>query len=372
MLEEHIGYLGDGRRTVLYRAAIGAAVKPGDVVADLGCGSGVLGLLALQAGAGRVYAIDSGSIVHVAAETFRRAGFADRATVLRSTTYRTVLPEPVDVLLCDHVGFFGFDYSILRLLDDGRRRFLKPGGHIVPQQLDIAIAPVDAPAAWDKANAWRSAAVPPDFAWVGEASLNSKHPADLKSEALLAPPATVARLNLHDSAPGFFALRAVFQAMRGGSLHGIAGFFDCDLHAAIRMTNAPGAPGAIARHQAFLPFSEPIAVAAGDEIAVSVSARPEDDLLAWEVRLPRTGQRLRQSSIQSLLLSPQDIARRQSDYRPRPSAEAAARMLVLTLCDGTRTSAAIAEEVLKNHPELMPSPAELRHFVSRVIEQDTR
>jgi hypothetical protein len=47
--------IGDTRRMARYRAAIEAVVRPGDVVADLGTGLGVLAMMAVQAGAARVY-----------------------------------------------------------------------------------------------------------------------------------------------------------------------------------------------------------------------------------------------------------------------------------------------------------------------------
>ena len=56
MLDEHLGYVADRIRLERFRAAIAKAITAGDRVADLGCGSGILGLLCLRAGAGRCMA----------------------------------------------------------------------------------------------------------------------------------------------------------------------------------------------------------------------------------------------------------------------------------------------------------------------------
>ena len=75
VIDEHRTYLSDHARLAAYTAAIYEAVRPGDVVLDLGCGTGILGLLACRAGAARVYAIDSTGMIEVA----RR--LADETTV---------------------------------------------------------------------------------------------------------------------------------------------------------------------------------------------------------------------------------------------------------------------------------------------------
>ena len=49
MLEEHLTYVADHKRLEQYRAALAQTLNPGDKVADLGCGTGILGLLCLQA-----------------------------------------------------------------------------------------------------------------------------------------------------------------------------------------------------------------------------------------------------------------------------------------------------------------------------------
>ena len=118
MLNEHLGYVADRTRFEQFRAAIAKVVCAGDQVADLGCGSGILGLLCLQAGAGRVCAIDSTAMIEVARETLARAGLGDRGVFIPSHSLRVDLPEPVDVVICDHIGYFGFDYGILHTLQD--------------------------------------------------------------------------------------------------------------------------------------------------------------------------------------------------------------------------------------------------------------
>ena len=78
VLEEHIEYLTLPGRNALYAKAISRIIKPGDVVVDLGCGVGVLGLLCLEAGAARVYGIDHSDAIELARETVAKAGLSDR------------------------------------------------------------------------------------------------------------------------------------------------------------------------------------------------------------------------------------------------------------------------------------------------------
>ena len=67
---EHARMLHDERRTNDYLAALRAAVRPDDVVLDIGTGSGVLALAAARAGARCVYAIEASDIAEVAERVF--------------------------------------------------------------------------------------------------------------------------------------------------------------------------------------------------------------------------------------------------------------------------------------------------------------
>ena len=69
---EHARMLHDHRRTGDYLAAVAEAVRPGDVVLDVGTGSGVLAVAAARAGARRVYAVEASDIAEVAERRVRR------------------------------------------------------------------------------------------------------------------------------------------------------------------------------------------------------------------------------------------------------------------------------------------------------------
>ena len=115
-LDEHYGYLADRVKLERYRSAIERLVKPGHVVMDLGCGSGVLGLMALRAGADKVVFVDEGAIIEVARQTIARSGFASVPSFSTRIRSSSTCRERADIIVCDHVGYFGFDYSILAML----------------------------------------------------------------------------------------------------------------------------------------------------------------------------------------------------------------------------------------------------------------
>ena len=56
---------------------------------------------------------------------------------------------------------------------------------------------------------------------------------------------------------------------------------------------------------------------------------------------------------------------------PRLSREGEARIAVLGYCDGQRTAREIEQAVLRDHPNLFPSPEEISRFVAQVLGRDT-
>src|SRR4029453_11588483 len=102
-------YLEDDMRLTAFAQAISSTVRPGDVVVDLGCGTGILGLLACRAGAARVYAIDAGGMAEIARVIAAANGLADRIAIINGHSQQVSLPERADVVLCDQIGHFGFE-----------------------------------------------------------------------------------------------------------------------------------------------------------------------------------------------------------------------------------------------------------------------
>ena len=370
-LEEHWGYVADPVRVERFGRSIGSVVKPGDVVADLGCGSGILTLLSLQAEAAHVYAIDNSRMLVVARESIARCGFGDRVSFIQGRSQKVELPERVDVVLCDHVGWFGFDYDILGLLADARRRFLKSDGVTIPSVIELKLAAVESEACRAVAERWSNADVPAAYRWLRHSSINSKHSVELDTGELLGPPADLGALALRDDQPDYLSWNAHLRVERDGEVHGLAGWFDCELAAGVRMTNSPLATDRINRPQVFLPIEAPVRVRAGDWLNATIAARPADHLLAWSVGVPATGPRFSHSTWQGMVLASDEVIRSNPDRVPRPSAEAAARAVVLGYCDGTRSVRDIEHAVLRDHPSLFPSHAEISLFVVQVLGRDT-
>jgi type I protein arginine methyltransferase len=369
-LEEHHSYLSLAHRAELYHAAIVQALSPGDTVADLGCGFGVLGLYCLEAGASQVWGIDSTDAIDIAAQTTARMGYAERYNCLHERSFRAQLSEPVDLLICDHVGHFGLDYGIIAMLEDARRRLLKPGGRIIPQAIALQIAGVASPLARNKLDAWQREPVPPAYAWLASYAANTKHVVSFSPDDLATKPVALGRVDLATDSPAVLSFAASLEVTANGALDGLGGWFACELAPGVTMTNAPGAPERIDRSQVLLGFEVPLAVIAGDTIAVTVKFRHEDGILAWSAHNPRTDQRARQSTWASLPLSAS--ARLGASTKAQQLSTAGrARAALLALIDGARTGSEIEAEMLRLHAALFPSEAELIRFTRDELARST-
>ena len=72
----------DRVRTDAFQRAINSVVRRGDIVADVGAGSGILSVFAARAGAARVYAVEQTSIAALAEELAAANGVAEIVEVI--------------------------------------------------------------------------------------------------------------------------------------------------------------------------------------------------------------------------------------------------------------------------------------------------
>jgi type I protein arginine methyltransferase len=370
-LQEHRGYLSDTVRLEQFRRAIALAIRPGDVVVDVGCGFAVLGLMCLKAGAARVYGIDRTDAIDVARETAQRAGFGDRYHCIRDHSFRAVIPEPADVIICDHVGYFGFDYGVIATMGDARRRFLKPGGKVIPGQITLQLAGVSSPDCRRTAEVWSAADMPAEYHWLREYGINSKHTHRYPNSALLTGQADLGVIDLNAENPDHLHYVVELVASGDGALDGFGGWFDCEIVPGVHMTNSPLAISRVERDQVFLAFDRPLEVKAGDTIRAAISLRHDVGTIAWTAQNSRTGERRKQSTWRSQILSEADLAP-PVDRSAQLSQIGQARQLILSYIDGARTRKEIEQAILRDHPGLLPSEAELRSFIQSELARSTR
>lgn len=98
----HQHLLRDTARLDGFADAIARTVKPGDVVADIGSGSGILAYLAVQAGAERAFAVEMNTNSFAALLRHVRVnGMTGRVVPVLADGTQWRPKEPVDVVVCE-------------------------------------------------------------------------------------------------------------------------------------------------------------------------------------------------------------------------------------------------------------------------------
>ena len=371
ILDEHREFLIDQRRLTAFRRAIEEVVKPDNIVVDLGSGTGIFGLFACRAGAGRVYALDDSGLTQLEREIFASNGFADRAVCIKGVSARISLPELADVVVSDTVGRFGFDGGIVQYFADARHRLLKPGARMIPSRIDLCVAPVEAPNIRDEVDFWKRSPEGFNLERAYSIAINTGHPTKYQPHQILAEPAVIASIDLtRDSGPALSG-KVTSIVRRGATLHGIGGWFAAELSPSVSMTNSPLSEDTINRRAVFFPLDPPTRVEVDERVQIDMRIVPDEKLVSWIVKIfnnsPRPRAQFAHSTFRGMLLCPEDLRKAKPDFVPRLTSWGEARRSVVDLCDGRRSLATIEKEVYKRHPNLFASLAEAAVFVAEVV-----
>ena len=144
IIRRHAEMVFDFGRSLPLIRAIEKTIRPGDVVVDLGCGLGLLSFAAVHAGAKRVYAIDVDSgALDFARWQAKQLGMEKKICFLNDHSYNVDLVEKADLLIQETIGRLAFDENFLPTLIDAKKRFLKPRGNIIPQEVRLMGVPLD-------------------------------------------------------------------------------------------------------------------------------------------------------------------------------------------------------------------------------------
>src|SRR5688572_11761239 len=137
----HEQMLNDALRVESYYRAISKLIKPGDIVVDLGTGTGILAFFAAKKAA-KVYAIEHSAIIEVARKTAQKNGI-DNVEFYRCNSRNFNLDERVDAIVHEQIGGRNpFSENMIQNILDLRERVLKKGGLIIPNRFEIYLEPI--------------------------------------------------------------------------------------------------------------------------------------------------------------------------------------------------------------------------------------
>ncbi len=351
--------IGDSARFTAYAKAIAQCVRPGDVVAEIGCGPGIFSLLACRAGAQRVYAIETENIIDVARQIATANGLADRIHFFQSDSRKTELPERVNVIVSDIRGMLPLFDGAVTSLKDAKKRLLRLDGVMIPRRDVVKAAVIEAEKVYSNLIApWTKPATDEELSVPLELVLNSAHGVTCKPEQQMSEPEELCRLDYMGDPNPSASARLSFQAKQSGMAHGICVWFETELYGDIGFSSGPGC-GATIYGQLFLPWLEPLKITEGQKVFVTLNANLVGKDYIWRWETETTGHdganiHFRQSTFEGSNVSSAILRQHATDYVPVLTEEGQADRFLLEAMDGSASLEEIARKAVERFPTVYP------------------
>ncbi|KAK2765598.1 type I protein arginine N-methyltransferase Rmt1 [Arachnomyces sp. PD_36] len=243
----HEEMLKDEVRTRSYRDSIyqNPHLFKDKVVLDVGCGTGILSMFAVRAGAKHVIGVDMSSIIQKARQIVAANGMANKITLLQGKMEEVELPFPkVDIIISEWMGYFLLYESMLDTVLYARDNYLVPDGKIFPDKATLYLAGIEDGEYKDEKIGFWDNVYGFDYTPMKEVALTEPLVDTVDMKALVTDPCPVITIDLYTVTPGDLSFKVPYSlvARKSDFIHAVIAWFDIDFtacHKPIRFSTGP-------------------------------------------------------------------------------------------------------------------------------------
>lgn len=267
MIELQRKLIGDRVRNSAFAAALKKVIKPGvSTVIDLGSGTGFLGFLASRLGAKAVTCIEAGEVIGISTQLAKRNGITDCTFIRKHSTQVKNLPK-ADIVVSETLGNYALEENIVESVEDAKR-FLKPGGIIIPGRITQFACPVTSDRLQKDIDVW-DAGFDLRFDEAREKSLHNIYVKTVKKEDLLAEKDAIRPFDTIDFSKKNQSVRSseeVWPVTKPVTVHGFALWWEAELIPGITLSTSP-MEKPTHWEQIYLPLLSPVTLKPGESLA---------------------------------------------------------------------------------------------------------
>ncbi|KAI9888986.1 MAG: type I protein arginine N-methyltransferase Rmt1 [Vezdaea aestivalis] len=281
--EEKAKYQKDEVRTRTYRDAIyqNKHLFKDKIVLDVGCGTAILSMFAVRAGAKHVIGVDMSTIIEKAREIVEVNGMTKQITLLQGKMEEVQLPvDKVDIIVSEWMGYFLLYESMLDTVLYARDKYLKPDGLIFPDKAIIHMAGIEDGeykeekiGFWD--NVWGF-----DYRPLKATALTEPLVDTVEMKAVVTEPKVVLTLDLYTVQTSDLSFSSPFSLLvrRNDFVHALIAWFDVEFtrcHKPVRFSTGPHTKYTHWKQTVFY-IGDALTAEEGEVISGNLTCRPND------------------------------------------------------------------------------------------------
>lgn len=278
-IEYHRTLIADRVRNRAFHDALSRTIKPGETtVADIGAGTGLIGLMAAKLGAREVILYEAAEVAGVADVTLK-ANKARGCHLMPCHSTEMEDPPRVDLVVSETLGNYAFEENIIATLADAERRHLKDGGLIIPSRVRQLVVPVVSDRIHRELTLWDDVGFGIDLSAARDMSLNNVYVRTLGRDDLLDQGAAAKvwdEVTLGTDKRGARKGEASWTLDRAQTIYGFAYWWEAELIPGVVLSTAPDAPRTH-WEQLYFPMLKPMPIAEGEALLVTLRSKSSED-----------------------------------------------------------------------------------------------